>query len=296
MPRPWPTPPSAVPLIQLIGDTHAGTTTDSTKEFRLDKAFSDMATGKMVGTPNVALHVGDMTQNGNATEAGMIKPRLDALPWDYVHSFGEHDNFNAEWTDAQMLTFWGRTALIEAFDLDFATVITIPPGPTLAEVALVGTLADAASGDVILLSHRPLKASYGSPSPTRGIQPPNATDQGYYVGGSPTVEAAVRAVIDSRPQIKLICSGHLHSAPDVPADGLANKTVNTGTRLIAQVNASALAYVNSSFSAGADPLFGVYLSWYDDHMDVRLRNHGAGVWQSGIDLANPSARVKTVEF
>lgn len=296
MPRPWPLPLDTAPVIQLIGDCHEGLTpANSTPSYRLTKAFADMTAGSMRLTPDVALHVGDMTQNGNAAEAALIKPRLDALPWPYITSFGEHDNFNAEWTDADMLAAWGRTALVEAFDVGFATVITVPPGPTAPEVALIGTLAAAAPGPVILLSHRPLRSTFGRPSPTRNGQPDNANDQGYYVGGSPAVEASVRAVIDAQPKIKLVCSGHLHSAPDVPPAGLANAAVNTGTRTIAQVNASALAYVNTTVSGGSDPLLGVYLSWYSDHVDVRLRDHGAGVWRL-VDPTVPEARVKSLAF
>lgn len=266
MARRWPLPLEGR-TFHVIGDMHVG----ATAQHRLDKAFYDMVSGSVLPPVVGSIQVGDVVDDGLASEDTVAAALFAQLPWPWLNAQGEHDVWNGVRTDAQWAAAWGRPGRVYAQDLsDLVTVVTCPPGPTTGELSAIATLATAAVLPVVLVAHRPIKGSIGSPSSTFGNQP-DTNAAGVYT--TPNIE--YRAMLDSTPAIKLIVCGHTHNAMDAP-NLMARQ--NVGSRDIAQINAGALAYTNVSKGSMSDPLPSLYVTWLSSSVEIRVREHGSGVW------------------
>lgn len=277
MARTWPHPyQGRSKVIQVIGDMHAGWSWNG----RFQKAVNDAKTGSLLpGTPTAALMVGDITEDATDAEDAVAKNYLDQLPWPYFVSYGEHDGLNTGRADSVYLTNWGLPSKTHYADFGWFRAIACPTHPTQAELDSIQATAAATGLPCVLVSHRPIRGSLpGGTSAAYGVQP-NTNNVGLY---NP-LDTEYKAMLNASPNIKVIVCGHTHSAMDAP--GMA-VLVNVGTRNVIQVNAGAYAYTNTSKGATTDYIPGVYLIWRDSikSVEVRFREHGAGVWILGPGL------------
>lgn len=280
MSRPWPHPyKDAAKVIHVIGDSHV---TGAIAVNRFQKVINDVLGGSMLpAAPTASLHVGDVTDPGSVAEDAQAKAFLDQLPWPYFVNYGEHDNFsgNRAAGDAEYLADWNLPARVHSTDYGWFRAIALPPDPLQAEIDAAGAFAASSSLPCVLVSHRPIRGSLpGGTSPTYGTQP-NTTNAGLYN----STDVAYQAMLNAQPNIKVVVCGHSHSAVDAPGNA---SLVSVGSRSVIQVNAGAIAYTNTSKGATSDYLPTAYIIWHDaaQTVEIRFREHGAGVWIMGPNL------------
>ena len=91
-------------------------------------------------------------------------------------------------------------------------------------------------------------------------------------------DATLRSIIEYMPQLKVWLCGHTHSPLIKPVV----QNVRVGSRLIAQVNGSALLNTAPATALDRwDPLRTLYVTVLDDRIEVRFRDHGAHAWIGG---------------
>jgi hypothetical protein len=99
----------------------------------------------------------------------------------------------------------------------------------------------------------------------------SATTPGFYA----YVDAEIETMLADTPNTKAWLSGHTHSPLHVPE--LVTTKVVGGHSLVA-INASAPCYTGNVSDNLSSQQATMYLTVTDGRMDVRFRDHGAGVW------------------
>jgi hypothetical protein len=163
-------------------------------------------------------------------------------------------------------------------DLSFVRILVVAPDRD-ADASAAGLLSPAtlawldaelgsASGDCWIACHWPLRATVTGDTRRvfSSVEP--------FFHAKP--DADLRALLARHPTATAWISGHTHSPLDAP--GLVSRLV-LGGRGVACVNASAIAYTGRT-REWTDPLASIFLTHRPGTIEVRFRDHGAGVWTS----------------
>jgi len=292
--------PVRVPLdgktFHLIGDVHAGTIA----QWRMDKVVDDFR--RTPFSPIIAhIQVGDNTENGQAAENTTFESFRNDLSTKSGKSvflgMGNHDGF--ELTGAQWATRWGYQSQSYVHDFDNVRLIVLTASKIGAGLWAQNQLSDAdltwldnqLAGTVnpcICVTHYPCYNTC-----LGGAVEYQSIDASFYLCGltTPSSSADVLSVISGRSNFKAWISGHTHSRLTVP--GLIT-TVTTGAVTFASINASSIFYQGSDHPQGIawDKVPSMFLTWYaaTSKFEVRIRDHGAGVWVAPI-AGNPVTTV-----
>lgn len=297
MTRTWPVPP-AERTLHLVGDTHIG----NMKQSRKDKVLTDISHRLLPqGVPR--LQLGDFTANGWVEQDAEATSWMNALGGDWYAVVGNHDIDGAVRSPDQVAQAWGLPGKNYTVDLGYAVLIVVGPEPLGADgLTMVLSPSTLAWLDTQLATHAPrpcLTACHAPLYETVGRGDSTAsnyisTTAGFYVVGGTyanrdtTRDTDVRAVLAAHANAKAWLSGHTHSP--LGATDLGSG-ITLGGKTVAQVNALALWYVGKSNGLGyGDPLVTAYMTVLEDRIEVRYRDHGAGVW-----VARPGVgRVTTI--
>lgn len=266
--RPWPYPDMSK-TIHFIGDPHYGGTLSA----RLAKVKADL---DRVPAPLCHVSVGDLVHdsaNMNAPAAAWMEA-LDA-PW--YSALGNHDILDNFQTPAQWAAAIGMPGKNYTVDLGLVLLVFVGPDGlaegdsvtiTLSQATLdwLDAQLTAATKDCWVVCHAPLKDTVvGSTSVVW-----SSAEAAFYAEPN----TSIRTILNNRTRAKAWISGHTHS-PTTTTDFL--KTENVGSRTIAAINCSGLQYVGRT-NEWYDDLKTLYLTKTDSGIEVRVRNHGGGVW------------------
>jgi len=255
-----------------VGDLHAG----GIARIRAERVLDDAT---MLGTPALHLQIGDATEHGAPEEDRAALRWLSSLPGPYRTIVGNHDILGNRRTPAQWARAYGYESKNYVVDLPFVRLIAVGPDRTadgrragmlsaLTRAWLEDQLARAA-GDCWIACHWPLQRTVmGNP-------------KRHFTSAMPAFyakpDAEIRALLARHRNARAWLSGHTHSPLHAP--GFVSRARLTGRRSILTVNFSALVGVGRSREP-KDPLCSVYLTHRPGTIEVRFRDHRAGVWRA----------------
>ena len=262
--------------LHVVGDIHFGWTLAD----RLAIAATDFDRMTRADLYTRRFYAGDLTEEStgpqDAAALSWIAARNPDHEWDTVAGNHDEDGRDAEtfmaaygYSGDELSGCWVR-------DLPFVRIIGLSP-PEITDPAKPETLdstvltflanaADAVQTDCVVLMHAPLMNTVLG----NGF---NST----VVFFSAQDDAAIRAVLADRPNIRAWISGHTHS--DLSFTDIV-KREPVGTRTIATINASAIAY--TGFKPGTyaesddDPIRSPLVTVLPDRIEVRWRDHRTG--------------------
>jgi hypothetical protein len=260
--------------LHLLGDAHAGVSGLPVYPHteRRNKITADVA---QLPRPLARIQVGDMTNDGLTTQDVYALDFLNSLSGKTYTTLGNHDIMNDARTVAAWEKVYGLVSKNYTVDLGFVKLIFVGPDNlalgriTLSAATrtfLTDELANAGK-HCFVISHAPLYNTV-----LGGTEGFASTEGGMYV--YPDLE--IRAILGAQPNAKAWIAGHTHSPINMP--GLI-KSESVGTRSIICINCSATFYTGRSFQ-NYDPIITLFLTHTGSNLEIRFRNHGAGVWDS----------------
>jgi hypothetical protein len=306
--------------VHVVGDVHFGITDtpsrpygDGIQKFRMTRLLADLNRLKTAGAaPIGTLQVGDLCDGNGTSEPARASGYFAQWPWKWLACVGNHDlssqigqgnsqAWGAYWSPFFTLSPTPITNSDYAVDLGPFRVVAADW--QMPNVNTHTALLDAdTSKPTIVLSHKPLPDTSAGLSPRWGLAASaliadGASSSSATAGGVPNFGAAlmvnyasVMAAWATRPHVKALFCGHLHSWPDTPGQ-VTTKNVG-GTKTIAHLNAGATNFMGtvftdpqSSHGPWGDPLVTYFVEMTKPdgtEWTVWARNHGAGVW---MDLA-----------
>jgi hypothetical protein len=242
----------------------------------MDKVAQDLNSGRLgTSSPVVHLHTGDLVNTAVLTEdrlANTWRARLTDAPW--ALAVGNHDFWDNTRTPDQAARALGWPAGNHALDLGAVRLLTVVPAgfysssgtdawvlPPATLTWLDGQLG-ADSRPTFIACHVPLQEQFG------------VYRRGYVTEPGP----AIIQLLDAHPNAVAWLSGHIHTRFDQPRMFLTT-TLPSGRPFVC-VNTSATgAYTSAGASTWRfDPIWSVYLHYFGDLLEVRVRDHGAGRW------------------
>lgn len=271
-----------------MGDIHAGAINATAT--RRDKAGADLLSVMM---PSVVAHV----QTGDFTESGTGAHDTIALDWmagisdaPWYNVVGNHDIWgNIRSADAAAAAF-GMPGKNYTADLGFAKLIVVGPDNlngadnttiTLSAATLSwlnAELVAAGSTPCLIACHAPLFETVGV---GQGAAEYRSDENGFYVQPKTTIAT----LLADNPNAKAWLAGHTHSPINSP--GFVTP-VTVGGHVIASINSSSIYFQGRTIETH-EPMHSVFVTYLGPTIEVRYRNHGAGIW----DAAN-GVRVATV--
>lgn len=283
--------PPTYNLINFIGDTHFGDISTG----KSDKMAADL-THPLVPRPRLHFQVGDLADDGSSSSQ-----RTTALAWmngldtPWKCAIGNHDIVGNAIAPNTVAAAYGMSAATYTYDVEFARLIVLGPvpfwdlGSLPAAIGvsqttldyLTARLNDAPAGlPCLIVCHAPLSGTVAGGS-TVGY--PSTGAEYHVTGPNLTDDSEVRAVLNAHSNAKAWICGHTHTQLDTA--GLFT-TVNVGSRSIAHINCSSPHYTGGLSSPPPTDAYkkqwgaitSLYVNVYSDHLDVRVRDHGAGVW------------------
>lgn len=277
--RAWPRPPDGA--IHLIGDMHVGAVSMTANRKALWAA--DLSSPAL---PDTVTHVvvGDVVDHGLPEEDDEAVALLDAQfgAGNWVAAVGNHDLWDRNDPPA-VAQGWGMPDSNFVHDLGFARLVVVcsdggldvdNTGMVPFSPANLEWMDDqfTAAGDTpcLVVCHWSLQDT------APGTDGPFAAQD----------DADVRALLADNANAVAWLSGHTHTAVSEP-DLVKAETV--GGHTVAAINASAICYtdngVDSTDNLDSDQ-YTMYVTVTDGRLDVRFRNHGAGIWH----VAGPDRR------
>lgn len=264
--RAWPIPPGDSTL-HLIGDTHFGAIGDTRKA----KLLADLG-NVLVGRVTAHLQVGDVTNNGLASEDTEALAWLNQLPGPWHVAMGAHDIEGNIRTPAEWAAAYGLASQNHVVDLGFARLIVIGADSAnnvmgAATLTWLDEQLDASTDPALIACHYPLYDTVGGDISDSYL----STENAYYA----KPDAELRTILADYPQAKAWLAGHTHSRLSNP--GFV-KAETVGGHVIASVNASSPWYQGRDTSLKHTPLQSVFVTYLGDRIEVRFRDHGGGTW------------------
>jgi 3',5'-cyclic AMP phosphodiesterase CpdA len=255
-----------------LGDLHAGAITDVRK---------DMVSRDVEGLSAPALHIqiGDATERGTAAQDRLALGFLDRLPGPWVTALGNHDILRNERRPADWARVYGQRSQNFTVDLGFVRLVVIgpnrsEPGRRAGHLAaatlsfLERELSDART-DCWIACHWPLlRTVMGDPR----LHFTSAMDAFH---AKPDED--IRELLRGKPNAKLWLSGHTHSPLSAP--GLIKRVRLGPRRSIFAINSSALVGTGRRRDPRA-PLSSLYLTHRPGRIEIRARDHRAGLWRN----------------
>jgi hypothetical protein len=277
MPRSWPYPPARFPTLHLIGDVHAAVSGLPVYPHtqRRDKVAADVL---QIPQPLARVQVGDITNDGTAAQDALAIAFMNSLGGQWYTALGNHDIEQNARTAAAWATAYGLASKNYTADLGFAKLIFVGPDAIGANMTLAAAtltfltdeLANAGK-DCFVISHAPLyNTVVGSTTGPGAVW--SSTEAFFYI----YPDADIRAILNAQPNAKAFISGHTHSTIDTPG---FIKSESVGTRNIICINCSATFYTGRTFE-WYDPLITLFLPHTGSNLEIRFRNHGAGIWDA----------------
>lgn len=285
--------------IHFIGDPHMAQYAPYVAQGTTRRArwTTDIAS-PTVGAPCLRVVIGDLIENyasGDGVQRDQyakdaMNALLPAVPWDVV--VGNHDLAGA--TD-QYRTADVWAALYGYPDQNWTKVLTDAQGSQFVKLVAAGTDTMNSTTDppiilsqatldwlstelgntslpCLVLCHAPLKNTVlGS-----GY---NSSQTFFHVHALDmlTDDAAIRAILNAHPTAKAWISGHSHNRI---TDQDFAKVESVGTRSIMALNLSSPWYVTALPPSPLDPICTIFVTVTATGLEIRFRNHGAGVWDS----------------
>jgi predicted phosphodiesterase len=269
-----PTSSSAVPdwsrTVHCIGDLHAG----AIPRARLAAVGRDI---ERLPAPRLHLQIGDATESGTDDEDRQALRFLARLPGPWVTVLGNHDILHNKRSPRDWAKTYDQPGHNFTVDLPFARLIVLGPERTdpgnQAGMLSPSTLSfldrelARSPKDCWLACHWPLfRTVMGDPHR-------NFTSAMAAFHAKP--DERIRTVLARHTNAKVWLSGHTHSPLDAP--GLITQAELPRERSIAAINFSALVGVGKQREPD-DPLRSLYLTQRAGRIEVRCRDHRAGVW------------------
>lgn len=267
--------------LHLIGDLHAGAISQS----RRDSALADLLT---VPAPAAYVQVGDLTEGALEAQDAIARAWLDSLPAPWFAAVGNHDLLAVRSGDAAAAA-WGRTRN-QSVDLGFAQLIILGPAAMpggdnttiVLEQATLDFLDDElmanAAKPCLIVCHAPLYNTVGQNGEFQSsLAPWFVVAQDIANATNGVRDQPIRDILAAHDNAKAWISGHTHNPITSPKLVMG---VRCGTHTIAAINASALYYTGTTVES-ADPLNSLLMTLLDDRIEVRFRDHKAGLWTTG---------------
>lgn len=261
----WPIPNPAR-TIHLIGDIQTPTAA------RRQIVTSDMTSGAVPDVP-YRVTVGDFIDSGvsgfpDSAYAPMIEFIESLGSGQWWSCAGNHDAHDR--TPAQAAALMGMPGANFTVDLGFVVLVVMwvrcayaagqQPGASIpTDTAWLDTTLDQyAERRVVIVGHAPL----WDPRPANSIS---------------TENAQLISIINNHPQVVGYFCGHTHI--DIATEGIAHH-LPVGNRTIAHLNGSALVYTSPDHNWN-DRLCTQFVTFEEDRIEVRYRDHGARQWVGG---------------
>jgi 3',5'-cyclic AMP phosphodiesterase CpdA len=285
MSREWPLPASENTL-WIPGDVHFAHV-DTSARPGFSKVLQDLASATV---PDVLAIVqcGDIVNLAADAEDDQATAWLESAAAalggaPYYTIMGNHDVYGVGGggsgrSAAAWCAHWGYASQRYTVDFgDFFGIMFAPDGElnTLTQANLDwldDTLADAGK-PCLIFCHWPL---YDTVVGDTGVYWSSTETSFFLRGPNGSTDAEIRAVLNARSQAKAWICGHTHSPLAQPGFVLAE---NVGSRTIAHINTSALYYQGRTLQWN-DPWQSEFLTVYEDRLELRFRDHGAGAWAS----------------
>lgn len=304
-----PTHPPRENTVHFVGDTHFGINM-SGDAIRNGKLQADL---KRLGVWPARVQCGDFTQSGVTSQIVTATTFFNECPGGYYVVVGNHDCWrtngptdpNGEIFAAETATYADDgyafpTGLINwSVDLGFCVLVGVGPNTygdgtciVISQASLDwldATLAAIpADRTVIVAAHPPLyDTCAGTLTPGTGDY--TSTTTGFWVTG-PTMgerdtvrDGNIRTILGRYPNVRAWMYGHTHS--HITQDRLIT-TTTVGGREIACIGTSAtcfIGYLGWEHEPQRQPVRSNFLTVYPDHLEVRWRDHTAGVWMGPFE-------------
>jgi hypothetical protein len=277
---------SAVNL-HLVSDVHCQA--DPTASLRIGKVLDDC--DRMIGRQAIDAHVvmGDLMDQPVQSEADLWRAWRGTLegnshPRDVYACLGNHDVWdgrtdfpgNPRWTPSLAATALGLPGASYTADLGEIKLIVL--GMAEDQATQTWTLTIDAAGLAFLDTElgnttKPCLVVFHGPLFETVDGPPGWASYEPYIHAHP--DPPLRQILDAHPNAVAWLSGHTHAPIETPR---AVGVVDLGSHKLATINVTGLWYTMLDVQPH-DPLRGMLLSVLDEHtMEVRFRDHGAGVW------------------
>lgn len=232
----------------------------------------------LVGRVTAHVQVGDVVNNGLSSEDTTALAWLNALPGDWHVVLGAHDIEGNIRTPAAWAAAYGLASQNYVVDLGFGRLIVIGPETatntlTQGVIDFLDASLDASDDPAFVACHYPLYDT------VTGDVADNYSSTESAFHAKP--DATIRAVLADYPQAKAWLAGHTHSR--ITAPGFV-KEESIGGRTVACVNASSPWYQGRSTAAKHTPIESVFFTYLEDRVEIRYRNHGAGVWTGPLGV------------
>ncbi|MGY1618128.1 metallophosphoesterase family protein [Geodermatophilus sp. SYSU D00691] len=263
--------------LHLVSDVHCQTT--GVAMARAAKVVDDVQ--RMVGRAaiNARLVLGDLTQDALDLEAALWQTWRADLEGDVHAVLGNHDFTDtdpARSPDAMAVKL-GLPAKNYMVDVGDVRVLCIGPSSQPDGRLTLGPADLGWLDGVLAVTTRPCLIAFHAPLWETVGGPPG------WHSGEPTIHAwphpEIRQLLSGHPNAIAWLSGHTHAPIETPG---AITSVDVGHSLAA-VNCTGLWYTSPDHTEAHDPLRGLLLSVLDEHtLEVRFRDHGAGVWTTPV--------------
>lgn len=264
MSRTWPAPPVENTIL-IIGDTHFG-------EFHDGKAQSilnDLSDPMVPDLTTPIFHIGDVTEDGLATEDTTALAWLNQLPRDWYALVGNHDTLSDGRSMDTAAQAWGQASADFTVDVGFAKVICLSSKTntvTLARRNWLDTELGNTEKDCLVLCHYPLNDTV-----LGGAGEFQSTDANFYLLES----AEIRTILGVHDNARAWIAGHTHTQILEPT--LMTSEV-LGGHTVAFITVPAPVYSSRNGRQLGDPVPSIFVTLTDDEITVRCREHGGGVW------------------
>lgn len=277
MTRSCPIPAPGGTLLHVIGDTHFG----NFFSVRQAKVLADM-NKPFMPKPIARIHVGDIVENGLTSEDTDAQTWFSQIPSaPTFHAIGNHDHYLGVRSVASWATAWGYESKNHSHDVgeNLRLVFVGPdvyPGDgykyqlTQTTLDYLAAQLSGTSRSCVVVCHYPLYNTV-----LGGSGQYQSTDDGFWVRGpNNTDDTEIREVLDAYSNCRAWVCGHTHSS--IESEGFI-KSENVGSRVIAHINASAIVYVGKTHTV-FDAIRSLFLTVRETTIEVRCRDHGAGIW------------------
>jgi 3',5'-cyclic AMP phosphodiesterase CpdA len=258
--------------VHCLGDLHAGAITD----VRINAVSRDV---EGLSAPALHLQIGDVTEHGRAAQDRLALRFLERLPGPWVTVLGNHDILHNDRTAAAWARAYEQRSQNFTVDLGFVRLVVI--GPNRSEPGrragrlsaatlsfLERELSDAGT-DCWIACHWPLfRTVMGDPRL-------HFTSAMAAFHAKP--DEGIRELLMGHPNANLWLSGHTHSPLSAP--GLIKRARLGPRRSIVAINTSALVGTGKRRNPRA-PLCSLYLTHRPGKIEIRARDHRAGLWRN----------------
>lgn len=268
--------PRGSTTLWCIGDVHAG----GIDQHRLDTVSHDVTLSPVLPYVSATVQLGDNVNTDPATETAIFQQFMDRFGDDWHNVMGNHDIWNDLQTRDEWAAGFGLADPNYVVDLPGLRLVMLSPSQAQATVthidatdlAWLDEQLASTTDPCVVFCHFPIYDTVGGDVSVDYL----STSTGFYIRTTGSNNSDdVLDVLAANSNVVAWISGHTHSRVDVP--GLVIP-VEAGTTRFAAINTSSIFYTGIYNEPSHDRLHTMYVTWLDDKIEVRPRNHGAGGW------------------